>query len=244
MRHLALLVLVACHATSGPGVNPTQPVSETAAEPSAAEPGAPSTLPPRIAADPPLETVLILATIHGNEHAGTPLVELLAGELARDGTALAGKRLVLLPVANPDGFAADRRGNASGVDLNRNFDSANWGARRGGATPLSEPESRAILRLLERHPPDRVVSIHQPVAVIDYDGPGEDFAVAVGAAAGLPVERIGSRPGSLGSYVGLDLGLPILTVELARGAEDLPDAELWERYGAMMLACVRWSPAD
>ncbi|MDF1799450.1 MAG: DUF2817 domain-containing protein [Planctomycetota bacterium] len=189
---------------------------------------------------PDLETVLILATIHGDENAGTALTEMLATRLVSEPALLAGRRVVLMPIVNPDGLAADRRGNAGGVDLNRNFDSANWGARTGGETPLSEPESRAVLELLERYPPDRVVSFHQPVSVIDYDGPAADFAAAVGAVAGLPVKRIGSRPGSLGSYVGLDLGLPILTVELPAGAEDLSDAELWERYGALALECVRW----
>ena len=191
-------------------------------------------------AGPGRETVLILATIHGNENAGTALTEMLATRLVAEPTLLAGRRVVLMPVVNPDGLAADARGNANRVDLNRNFDSANWGARTGGQEPLSEPESRAVLELLERYRPDRVVSFHQPVSVIDYDGPAADYAAAVGEAGGLPVQRIGSRPGSLGSYVGLDLGLPILTVELPRGSEDLPDAELWERYGALALECVRF----
>jgi carboxypeptidase T len=82
------------------------------------------------------------------------------------------RRLVLLPVVNPDGFAAnmDRlrrglpgwvRGNAASVDLNRNFPlvlqpgerqsrsplaGSSWRASPWfrGPSPLSEPESRAI----------------------------------------------------------------------------------------------------
>lgn len=191
------------------------------------------------------ETILILATIHGDEHAGTPLVQMLATVLDTDHSLTRDRHVVLVPVANPDGYAANTRGNASGVDLNRNFDAANWGTSKraqGGVEPLSEHESNFLVALFEEYQPDRVVSLHQPLGLVDFDGPGEAYARAVAAAGNLPVEQLGSRPGSFGSYVGVDHQIPILTIELPAGAQRWSDAKLWERFGPLMVAAVTWSP--
>lgn len=190
-------------------------------------------------------TTLILATIHGDEYAGTPLVQMLATVLDEDHALTTDRRVILVPVANPDGLAANTRGNANGVDLNRNFDAANWGSSKrakGGTEPLSEIESNFLADLFERYQPDRVVSLHQPLGLVDYDGPGEAYARAVAAAGGLPVQKLGSRPGSFGSFVGVDHNIPILTVELPKGAQLWSDAALWERFGPLLLAAVTWTP--
>jgi len=50
------------------------------------------------------DTTLIMAAIHGNEPAGMTLVEQLSEHLRKDPTVLAGRRVVLLPVANPTGW--------------------------------------------------------------------------------------------------------------------------------------------
>lgn len=182
---------------------------------------------------------LYLATIHGNETAGTPLLERLAAELRSEAGMLTrlGASVVILPVANPDGQAANRRGNSNGVDLNRNFPADNWHAgERGGAAPLSQPEARAIFDLISTHQPQVIVSLHQPLRCIDYDGPGRELAEAMAARCDLPLRKLGGRPGSLGSYAGETLGTPVITVELPRSADSLRPAELWDRYGEMLLA--------
>ena len=181
--------------------------------------------------------VLLLATIHGDEPAGTPLLRRMAALLERDPDLAHDKRVVLVPVANPDGFAARRRTNVNGVDLNRNFPAENFRpTARHGAAPLSEPESRALHELILREDPVRVVSIHQPTRQIDWDGDGEALARRMAELCPLPARRMGSRPGSLGSWVGLTLDRPILTVELRRGDERLSDDALWDRYGAALLS--------
>jgi protein MpaA len=183
--------------------------------------------------------ILILATIHGNEWAGTPLLAAMAGHLRSHAELLAGRRVVLVPVANPDGFAARRRHNVRGVDLNRNFPADNRkDAHRHGRAAVSEPESLAIVAALKRFRPERVVSIHQPIGCIDFDGPGADLARAMAEAGGLPVRRLGARPGSLGAYLGEMLGIPVINVELPGGVARLGAAALWERYGRMMLVAV------
>jgi protein MpaA len=187
------------------------------------------------------DVVLIMATIHGSEPAGTPLVQRLVGYLSDRPDLLEGRRVLLLPVANPDGFASGNRHNAHGIDLNRNFPASNYhSADHHGPAALSEPESVAIHRMLEGCRPNRIVSIHQPIACIDYDGPAEALALAMAEHTDLPVKKLGGRAGSLGSYVGITLGIPIITVELPRAASGLEGRVLWERYGSMLLAAVRF----
>ncbi len=185
------------------------------------------------------DTILLLATIHGNEAAGTPLLKKLAAELLHDPDWLDGHRVVIVPIANPDGLARSTRGNAKGIDLNRNFPADNWKPSRGyGAEPLSEPESRALFDLIESSHPERIVTLHQPASQLDYDGPAEDLARAMAAAGPLRVKRMGARPGSLGSFAGLTLGLPIVTVELPRPADSLNENDLWAKYGPLLRAAI------
>lgn len=190
------------------------------------------------------EVVLIMATIHGNEAAGTPLLEQLADHLAVTPSLLRGRRVVLIPVANPDGYAARRRTNQRGVDLNRNFPAGNFSeSSRHGDRALSEPESRALHDFLLRYRPTRVVSIHQPLACIDYDGPALELATTLARESDLPVKKLGARPGSLGAFLGNDLGIPTITLELPSDQKLGPGVAtngeaLWKRYGALLLAAI------
>ncbi len=159
--------------------------------------------------------LLVIASIHGSEPAGRPVAEALADWAKSNPAALNGRRLVIVPNANPDGLALGRRLNRNGVDLNRNFPAGNRVERaRYGEDPLSEPEAQALYQLIADYQPAAIVSIHQPLACIDYDGPAGELATAMAAACELPVKRLGSRPGSLGAYFGETLGRPIITLEL------------------------------
>ncbi|MBA7639392.1 Murein peptide amidase A [subsurface metagenome] len=185
------------------------------------------------------DVTFILAAIHGNEPAGIPLVRRLAQYLQQYPHLLQGRKVVLLPVANPDGVAHNSRYNARGVDLNRNFSTANRiNSRRFGRTALSEPEARAIEQLVRQYAPDRVVSIHQPLACIDYDGPGKALARRLAEYCNLPLIKLGPKPGSLGSYAGATLRIPTITLELPHTG-DRPNSErLWRRYGPALIAAV------
>ena len=190
------------------------------------------------------KTVLLIGSIHGNEPAGTPLLRMLIEEIRQDTALINGWRVVVVPVANPDGYIRRRRANGSGVDLNRNFPSSNFRSNaRHGAQALSEPESRSLLLLIEEYKPDRVLSIHQPLGCVDYDGPGRELAKAVADAAHLPLRKLGGRPGSLGSYIGNEQKVPIITLELPGSASRLSDAAMWERYGSAVMAAIGSSTA-
>lgn len=185
------------------------------------------------------DTVLILGTIHGDEPAGTTLVELLGQHLRDNPPLLEGRRVVLLPVANPDGAAARTRGNAHGVDLNRNFDTSNRVDNgTNGLKPLTEPESQALQSLVKEYAPSRIVSIHSPLNCIDYDGPGQAIAARMAQDCDLEVKKLGARPGSLGSYTGEALGIPTITLELPPEAGKMDDTALWQKYGKALVAAI------
>ncbi len=186
------------------------------------------------------DVVLLMAGIHGSEAAGVPLLERLGQELMNNPKLLAGRTVVILPQVNPDGVKAGKRRNANGVDLNRNFPADNFDAIKGnGEEPLSQPESRAVLKQIERYTPSRIVTYHQPLSCVDYDGEGaQQIAEAMGEHTDLPVKRLGGRPGSLGSYFGIDRGIPCITFELPKNASKMNAQELWDSYGQATLAAV------
>src|SRR5437016_740418 len=87
--------------------------------------------------DPGGTRILVVGCIHGNEPAGIAIARRLAQ------LSPANIDLWIVSDLNPDGKAAGTRGNAHGVDLNRNFP-FRWRPIRGvfesGPRPLSEPE--------------------------------------------------------------------------------------------------------
>ncbi|MEO8376092.1 MAG: DUF2817 domain-containing protein [Candidatus Sumerlaeota bacterium] len=188
------------------------------------------------------EVVLIMATIHGNENAGTPLIQKLVEFIDRHPDVLQNRTVVLMPVVNPDGYFHDQRFNMHRVDLNRNFPASNRDEWRtsSGPIPLSEPESLAIKQVLDRFHPNRIVSMHEPLTTIDWDGPGADIARHMGKFANLPVRQIGSRPGSLGSYAGGELKIPIVTLEFPKGSGARDEDDLWRDYGRVLLSFVTY----
>ena len=185
------------------------------------------------------DVTFILATIHGNESAGTPLVRRLGKYLQQQPHLMKERSVVLLAVANPDGMAHNSRFNANGVDLNRNFPASNRvNDKRSGAIVLSEPEARLVKQLIEQYSPDRIISIHQPLACIDYDGPGTTLAGRMAQYCSLPVKKLGPKPGSLGSYAGVDLQIPVITFELRQNDSKLDSDTLWRRYGKALIAAI------
>jgi len=190
-------------------------------------------------------TVLFLGGIHGDEPAGVPLCQALRGYLARHPEALAARRVVVAAAVNPDGLTARTRTNARGVDVNRNFAARNrTNGRRHGPRALSEPETRFVAELIRRFRPAAIVTIHQAATCVDHDGPALALARAMSRACGLPVRKLGAYPGSLGSYAGVDLGIPVITLELTAAASRRDEAALWGKYGRALLVAIRLTGVD
>lgn len=193
---------------------------------------------------------LIIAGTHGDENSSivtlSCALRTLAPELRR--------HHVILTV-NPDGCQLGLRSNANGVDLNRNFPSANW--RPGetvyrwnsaaqqrdvvlltGNAPGSEPETQALCQLILHIHPAWVVSFHDPLACIEdpnHSALGEWLANAFA----LPLVSSVSydTPGSFGSWCA-DIALPCITAEFPPVSND----EASEVYLSAMTGLLRWQP--
>lgn len=119
------------------------------------------------------EVILMLGSIHGNEMGTTDLLTQLIEEvIASPSLVSKNKKLVVIPMANPDGFI-DRidKSNANGVNLNLNFPTAKWehygsGGTYAGPEPFSEPESRIIRDVVERYQPAALIAFHARGALV------------------------------------------------------------------------------
>jgi hypothetical protein len=245
-------------ATASPSTSTTAgPATETSSAPAATEPTPPP--PPRADGWEVVGTsvqgrpirvltvghgprkVLFVGGIHGDEPEGAVATEELPAAFEAAGLADA-VTLTILEDANPDGRAAGTRGSANGVDVNRNFPASNFDTTdpSNGGKPLSEPEARAVKDTIERIKPNLVLVAHSWAGrqFINFDGPAREIAERFAASSGLPVEESSSfapTPGSLGSYFGRDLGIPVLTIEVLKGS--VPTA-VWDQLRGALLQAI------
>ncbi len=243
LRHIAAMILLAAFILLAPGCQ-SAPVTQPVAGPANLNffnvghsvEGRPIEC--QVLGDGP-DAVFIIASIHGDETAGSPLVRKLSDHLQANPHRLIGRRVILLPAANPDGMIKGTRENANRVDLNRNFPAANRENNdRNGWSGLSEPEAQIIAMLIDLYAPSRIIAIHQPLACVDYDGPAQELAARMAQLTNLPVKRLGARPGSMGAFLGDEMGLPVITLELPRGVDKWNETKLWETYGDALIAAV------
>ena len=169
--------------------------------------------------------VIVFGGFHGDEPKSVFVARQLIALLGADPEAGHGRTWVIVPLVNPDGYERRKRRNANGVDLNRNLPTENWvpGSRRsrmfGGHAPASEPESRAVIKVVERFAPTRIISVHsigEGRFCNNYDGPARESARRMRKFNGYPVRAsIGyPTPGSLGTWAGVERGIATITLEL------------------------------
>ena len=199
------------------------------------------------AAGTPRFKVLLLGGIHGDEFASVALVFDWIARI-RGASATSGVAWRVVPLVNPDGLMhlPATRVNAHGVDLNRNFPTADWSReaqpywvkathrdprRYPGPAAMSEPETRWVQAQIEQFRPDLIVSVHAPYGLLDFDGPPP----APDRLGSLRLDPVGVYPGSLGNYGGLVRQVPVMTLEL-KNARQISRAEM----GAMWQDLQRW----
>jgi protein MpaA len=179
--------------------------------------------------------VLVFAGIHGDEPESTAVLSWALRHLPGPSPHTA-----VVLAANPDGLARGTRANAHGVDLNRNFPATNWQphgvayrvlsdeprdiALATGERAGSEPETQALIALIEALRPSRaVVAVHAPLACVE-DPAASELGRWLAERSGLPlVSDIGyATPGSFGSWAA-EQGWHEITYELpvAAGEEQL-----------------------
>jgi len=173
----------------------------------------------------PLGKVLLLGGIHGDEYSSVSVVFKWMGILDEHHSGLFHWHIA--PLVNPDGLLQRKstRVNASEVDLNRNFPvpggengaleywlttAAGNPRRYPGPSAVSEPETAWIVDEIESFRPDVIVSVHAPHGVVDYDGP-RNGPYKLGR---LYLNLLGTYPGSLGNYAGVQKRIPVVTIEL------------------------------
>jgi protein MpaA len=181
---------------------------------------------------------LVLAGVHGNEPETVVVLSAALRSVPR-----AELRAAVVLCANPDGVSRGLRGNARGVDLNRNFPTSNWGPPLEGELPTgaaggSEPETQALVALIERLGVRSLVSLHADLACVDDPGPSpagrwltERTGLPLVAGVGYPT------PGSLGTWCA-ERGLEVTTLEFERaGPQDLR-----RKHGPTLADLLRGAP--
>jgi protein MpaA len=169
--------------------------------------------------------LLLFAGIHGEEGETTSALSKALRHLSAPP-----EQCAVVLAANPDGLIRGTRGNARGVELNRNFPTSDWSPHpvlhrytldaprevslSPGASPASEPETRALMELVQALDPDAVVALHAPLGCIDDPG-DTPLGRWLSRRTGMPlVPDVGyPTPGSFGTW-GAERGLPVVTYEL------------------------------
>ena len=182
--------------------------------------------------------LLVMAGIHGEEPETTFLLSRVLRAFDEPFESIA-----FILCANPDGVSLGTRGNANGVDLNRNFKTQNFSTEKVGSRSIleaprdtllspgafaeSEPETQALVALIEKLKPASVLAMHAPMGCVD--APQKTTLVeGVMETFNLPwLPDIGYKtPGSFGTWCG-DRGLECVTLELPRMSLE----HLFDRYG-------------
>lgn len=179
--------------------------------------------------------ILFIGGVHGDEPEGVRLAQDFLKWLQENNDTTV-HNWHLIPCINPDGYQILQRTNANGVDLNRNFPSADWTSDAKaprywpGPQAGSELETQALISFISSKKPQLIVHFHSWEPCIVYTGKtGKKAAEILGTDTGYEVrEDIGyPTPGSLGQYGWLEHKIPVICIE---AQEHDPLDSIWPRF--------------
>jgi murein peptide amidase A len=162
----------------------------------------------------PRPAALLVGALHGDEPVAQLMLERLADDLVERPP---GRDTWIVPCVNVDGMLAGTRTNANDVDLDRNFACPRWGSDRRpgeapGTTPEDQPETQAIVGLVERTAAHRLVVVQATHRAVRWTGLGESLAREVASRCGYPLQPDPCPAGSFASKYG-ERQLEVVTIE-------------------------------
>jgi hypothetical protein len=146
--------------------------------------------------------IMLTGGIHGSESQSGDL-EKLQSFIEQNPQEIVDKNkvIIIVPFANPDGTASNKRYNANDVNLNRNFPTDFVACDICGSTALSEKESKYLVDLTLAQKPNFLISFHSqwpPDGAIfrgsDTNLETVDFAKWVSERTGYPVSMFPDIP--------------------------------------------------
>ena len=188
-----------------------------------------------------VNTTMLFCGVHGDEITPIKFCFDLLNDLSRNPSIIGKNRVVIAPLVTPDSFLTDNpsRTNAQGVDVNRNFPTKDWAKkaislwknkyhqdkrRFPGKYALSEQETIFQVNLINRYNPNKIISVHAPLTLLDYDGPtfsnftgqaAKKLLIQMSDSAGnYKVSNYPFFTGSLGNWAGNERNIPTYTLEL------------------------------
>ncbi len=214
---------------------------------------------------PEIDTTLVLCGVHGDEVTPIKFCFDIIRHLEENKSLFKEKLIVVAPIVNPDSFFSKTptRTNAHGVDINRNFPTKDWyrdalkfwknkyksdKRRFPGFTPKSEPEVVFQMNLIKRYKPNKIISVHAPLTMLDYDGPGDEkhqhaSEWVISAPATQLLQDMSEKaqkykvinypfyPGSLGNWAGAEQNIPTYTIELP-SSDNTKHKQFWDLFRA------------
>lgn len=159
------------------------------------------------------ENIYLLAAQHGDERNTSKVLEYFLREVKKISADYRNnRRIVVIPLYNPDGYKSNTRNNTKSVDLNRDFPSTD-----GNEENPQAPETQAFMALMKKYPPKQIFNLHQPFRVVLFYPGDEELAKPFAQLSDYPLgQDVGyPTPGSLGTYA-RENKIPIITVELSR----------------------------
>jgi murein peptide amidase A len=208
-------------------------------------------------------TTIVMCGVHGDEITPVKFCWDLLKEL-KTGHEFKDRLVIVAPLVAPDSFFLEKpsRTNSKGVDVNRNFPTSDWKKdahkrwighykkdkrKFPGIRAASEQETVFQMNLVLRYRPNKVISVHAPLTLLDYDGPS--LTDASGKPAKTLLEQMSEKssgykisnypifPGSLGNWAGKEKRIPTYTLELPNSNPQESD-KFWGLFKDALLYAI------